>query len=259
VSAPDGHLLEDEVAITRGDANEPQPRQLTWIPDWAAEIAFVPFTLHAPLRYGRRPAPASWPQLGDGLRVAGYWMREPPAEHIATVIETAAERWTDKAFAPRRAVLDAATRSTGMPVWTLQRLLDAELTACRRDVLLSTLRARRHHRHDQEPAAWHGTAVTLGMMSGAVPGSIARSLTRVLLGGSAVLARVPSREPGFAAAFLRSLHAVEPLVADAVVVTHWRRDDTTALRHAVEQADSVYFDDQVRTVRAATPVSVIRH
>ncbi|MCM4082308.1 acyl-CoA reductase [Paractinoplanes hotanensis] len=230
------------MTITRADANEPRPRQLTWIPDWAADIAFVPFTLYAPVRHGRRPAAAGWPQLGDGLRVAGYLMRELPDEHVATVIETAAARWTDHAFAPRRAVLDAATRSTGMPVWTLQRLFDAELAACRRDVLLSTLRARRHHRHDQEPAAWHGTAVTLGMMSGAVPGSIVRTVTRILLGGSAVLARVPSREPGFAAAFLRSIHAVEPLVADAVVVTYWRRDDTTALRHAVEQADSVCFD-----------------
>ncbi|MEU4803901.1 acyl-CoA reductase [Actinosynnema sp. NPDC023587] len=222
---------------------------VSWIPAHVTG-ATEPFTLTSGPHAWSGLRPVDWAATGDDLRRAHERLRELPVRRIVAAVDVAARRWADRDFPERRAAAVAVAAVTGMSAETVDRALDAELGALRAPSLFAALR-----RELGDPEVLDGfcggtTAigprVVLAVFSGNVPGLPARSLVRALLVKAAVIAKVPAREPNFTAAFLRTLHEVEPLLADAVVATYWDRDDDTALSAALEQADAVvaYGSDQ---------------
>ncbi|WP_433273929.1 acyl-CoA reductase [Actinosynnema sp. CS-041913] len=222
---------------------------VSWIPDWC-ESATESFTLSHGAREWRGLRPTDWAATGDGLRRAHGRLRELPVRRIVEAIDVVAERWSKRDFPERRAAVDAATQVTGMSSETVDRALDAEVGNLRTGSLIAAL-----ERELGDPEVLDGfrggaTAVgprtALAVFSGNVPGLPARSLVRALLVKAAVIAKIPAKEPNFTAAFLRTLHDVEPRLADAVVATYWDRDDDATLSAALEQADAViaYGSDQ---------------
>jgi len=223
---------------------------VSWIPRWC-DTETEPFTLSAGPHEWRGARPTDWAATGEGLRRAHERLRDLPVRRIVEAVDVAAERWAKRDFPERRAAVEAAARVTGMSVETVDRALDAEVgVALRAPSLIAAL-----ERELGDPEVLDGfrggaTAVgprtALAVFSGNVPGLPARSLVRALLVKSSVIAKVPAKEPHFTAAFLRTLHEVEPRLADAVVATYWDRDDDATMSAALEQADAViaYGSDQ---------------
>ncbi|MEV0679174.1 acyl-CoA reductase [Actinosynnema sp. NPDC050436] len=214
----------------------------SWIPDHVTG-ATVPFTLTSGPHAWHGLRPADWTSVGADLRRAHERLRELPVRRVVEVVDAAARRWADRDFPERRAAVASAALVTGMSTETVDRALDAELGTLRAPSLLAAL-ARELGDPEVLDGFRGGTTavgprVVLAVFSGNVPGLPARSLVRALLVKAAVIAKVPAKEPNFTAAFLRTLHDVEPVVADAVVATYWARDDAAVMTAALEQADAV--------------------
>ncbi len=212
------------------------------MPGWVTHPG-TPFTLRSGAHEWRGERPADWAAIGAGLRAAHEELRRLPVRRIVEAFDVTAERWAKRDFAPRRAVVRDASLVTGMSEETIERALDAEVGNLRAESLLAALT-----RELGDPEVLDGfrggtTAVgprtVLGVFSGNVPGLPARSMVRALLVKSSLIAKVPAKEPHFTAAFLRTLHDVEPVVADAVVATYWDRDDEATMDAALAEADAV--------------------
>ncbi|NUT47028.1 MAG: acyl-CoA reductase [Saccharothrix sp.] len=222
---------------------------VSWSPRWLTDPG-VPFTLTSGPHEWRGVRPTDWTAVGAGLEAAHRALRDLPVRRIVDAIDAVAELWAKRDFAARRAAVRNAALVTGMSEETIDRALDAELGTLRADSLLAALT-----RELGDPEVLDGfrggtTAIgprtVLAVFSGNVPGLPARSLVRALLVKATVIAKIPAKEPHFAAAFLRTLHDVEPVLADAVVATYWDRDDEAVLEAALGQADAViaYGGDQ---------------
>ncbi|MBB5953575.1 acyl-CoA reductase-like NAD-dependent aldehyde dehydrogenase [Saccharothrix tamanrassetensis] len=222
---------------------------VSWIPQWC-DTATESFTLSSGAHEWRGLRPTDWTGTGEGLRRAHGRLRELPVRRIVAAIDVAAERWAKRDFPERRAAVDAATRVTGMSSETVDRALDAEVGTLRTASLIAAL--ERELGDPEVLDGFRGDTMAIGprtvlaVFSGNVPGLPARSLVRALMVKSSVIAKIPAKEPGFTAAFLRTLHDVEPRLADAVVATYWDRDDDATMSAALEQADAViaYGSDQ---------------
>lgn len=222
---------------------------VSWMPEWAP-VGGVPFTLSSGPHEWRGVRPVDWAVIGAGLETAHRELRRLPVRRIVAAVDAVVDLWAKRDFAARRATVRDAARVTGMSEETIDRALDAELGNLRAEPLLAALT-----RDLGDPEVLDGftggtTAVgprtVLAVFSGNVPGLPARSLVRALLVKATVIAKVPAREPHFTAAFLRTLHDVEPVLADAVVATYWDRDDEETLEAALGHADAViaYGGDQ---------------
>ncbi|GAA0221649.1 acyl-CoA reductase [Saccharothrix mutabilis subsp. mutabilis] len=221
---------------------------VSWIPDGMGETET--FTLSSGEDEWPGSRPVDWAVAGESLRRAHERLRELPVRRIVAAVDAVAERWAERDFPHRRRVVADAAGVTGMSEETVDRALDAELGNLRAGSLLAAL-----ERELGDPEVLDGfrggtraigPRVTVAVFSGNVPGLPARSLVRALLVKSALIAKIPAKEPNFTAAFLRSLHEVEPVLADAVLATYWSRDDDTTLSAALAQADAVvaYGSDQ---------------
>lgn len=219
------------------------------MPDWVTNPG-TSFTLRSGAHEWRGERPADWDAIGAGLRAAHERLRELPVRRIVAALDEVADRWAKRDFAPRRAVVRDASLVTGMSEETIDRALDGEVGNLRAESLLAALT-----RELGDPEVLDGfrggtTAVgprtVIAVFSGNVPGLPVRSLVRALLVKSTLIAKIPAKEPHFTAAFLRTLHDVEPVLADAVVATYWDRDDEAALTAALGHADAViaYGGDQ---------------
>ncbi|MFJ6673525.1 acyl-CoA reductase [Actinosynnema sp. NPDC091369] len=229
---------------------------VSWLPDWQTADS-VPFTLASGAHEWRGVRPTDWAAVGDGLRAAHEELRRLPVRRIVEAIDAVVDLWAKRDFTARRAAVRDAALVTGMSEETIDRALDAELGNLRAESLLAALT-----RELGDPEVLDGfrdgtTAVgprtVLAVFSGNVPGLPARSLVRALLVKASVIAKIPAREPHFTAAFLRTLHDVEPLLADAVVATYWDRDDEDVLEAALDQADAVIAyggDEACAAIRA---------
>jgi hypothetical protein len=196
-----------------------------------------------------RPTAGGWRVLGDGLRLAAEALHGMAVEEIVSALNRVAERWSNRRWPYRRAVRDLVAEATGFSSETIDRSFDVELRNYRAGELWRALR-----RELGDPAVLDGfqpdrvlrgrtmglgPRVTLQILTGNVPGLPALAIVRALLVKSAVIAKVASGEPTFAAGFARSLADVDPRLGDAVVVTYWERSDQQALAAAVDQADAV--------------------
>ncbi|WP_158841481.1 acyl-CoA reductase [Saccharothrix deserti] len=222
---------------------------VSWMPKWVTADG-VPFTLRSGTHEWRGVRPTDWTAIGAGLEAAHSDLRRLPVRRIVDAVDAVVDLWAKRDFTARRTAVRNAALVTGMSEETIDGALDAELGNLRAESLLAALT-----RELGAPEALDGfrsgtTAVgprtVLAVFSGNVPGLPARSLVRALLVKATVIAKIPAKEPHFTAAFLRTLHDVEPVLADAVVATYWDRDDEETLEGALGQADAViaYGGDQ---------------
>jgi hypothetical protein len=216
----------------------------------AWERVTVPCDNDAPGRYyGLRPTTGQWRSLGDGLRAAHEALRALPVARIIEALDETCVRWADHGYVHRVRARQDIVAATGFSPQAVDRSFDVELGNYRADTLHRVIR-----RELGDPTVLEGfqtdaeldghtlavgPRVTTAICSGNVPGLPTLSIVRALLVKSAVILKVASGEPTFAAHFLRSLAEVHPVLADAVVVTYWPGEDRSALRDAVAQADAV--------------------
>jgi hypothetical protein len=215
------------------------------------------------LFHGLKPEATDWPTIGEGLRTAHMALCELPVAQIVEAIDETCARWADREFSHRRRARADVVAGTGFSPETVDRSFDVELSNYRADTMTRLL-----HREFGDPqvldsfrdspelggrALAIGPRVTTAVCSGNVPGLPALSIVRALLVKSAVILKVASGEPAFAAHFVRTLAEINPVLADAVFVTYWPGSDVAALRGAIEQADAVIAyggDDACAAVRA---------
>ncbi|WP_437577185.1 acyl-CoA reductase [Sorangium sp. So ce887] len=243
-------------------------RWISWMPRWVRSADLARFEVASRSSAGEarrcaRPVAEGWRALGQGLRRAQLSLRDMPIADIIAAIDAVAERWMDRSFEPRRRARAEVVIATGFSPEAVDRSFDVELRNYRADSLVRALR-RELNRPDvldrfQPDADLHGSTlatgprVTLAILTGNVPGLPALSIVRSLLVKSAVIAKVASGEPTFAARFVQTLAEVEPRFGDAIAVTYWERDDEASLRSALAEADAVIAygsDDACAAIRA---------
>jgi hypothetical protein len=231
-----------------------RPSRISWIPSWLGTAQREQFELADERRPGaswscERPAAAGWDAAGVGLRDAAARLRAMKAEEIIAAIGGVAERWCDRTWPVRRQTRDAVVAATGFSPQAVDHSFDLELRNYRADALHRTVQRElgdlcvldRFHPEPTLAGATiaFGPAVTLAVLTGNVPGLPALPIVRALLVKSAVIAKVASGEPTFAAAFARSLHEADPRLGAALLVTYWRRDEHDLLERALDQAEAV--------------------
>jgi len=239
---------------------------ISWLPPWAAqrELALEHFRVDGPRPYPcARPTLAAWGELAAGLAQAQELLLATPIATIIAAIDQVSRRWTDRSYALRRSAVTAVAEATGFSSEAVERSFDVELRNYRADSLVRTL-----ERELGDPAvldgfvpdrrlAGHthaiGPKITLVILTGNVPGLPALSIVRALLLKSAVIAKVASGEPTFAAYFARSLSEALPVLGDVLTVSYWRRDETAVLDAALGVSDAVIAygsDEACASVRA---------
>lgn len=232
----------------------PEARWISWMPSWVPTAKFSRFEI-ADSRGGgtpwqcMRPRPDTWASLGEGLRQAQSALSGMRVADIVSAIDAVSQRWTDPSFEPRQRARDEVVASTGFSPQAVDRSFDVELSNYRADSLWRVLRRELGNpevldgfRPDaQLPGSTLaiGPRVTLAIFTGNVPGLPALSIVRALLVKSAVIAKVASGEPTFAARFARTLHEIDPRLGEAVAVTYWDRADEASLKGALGQVDAV--------------------
>lgn len=212
-----------------------------------------------------RPKLSAWPQVTRRLRTAAHGLRVLGVTDIVAAIDAAAARWCDRSWPDRMAARDRVVSATGMSEESVDRSFDVELRNYRAPSLLSALA-----REFGDPAVLdgptpdrtlNGATIAVGpelacqVLTGNVPGLAALGLVRTLLVKSAVIVKVASGEPTFAAAFASTLADVERAFADAILVTYWDRADLATRAAVLGEADIVVAygtDEACATFRAAT-------
>jgi Acyl-CoA reductase (LuxC) len=231
-----------------------QSRTISWFPSHVDVNSMPRFEIHLEGRESRpyvcvQPGPDDWAKLGESLRQAHRKLQRIPVSEIVKAVDRTCESWSKRDFPHRvRARADMAA-TTGFSPEAIDRSIDVELANYRTASLTAALR-----REFSDPRALDtftgdeqlngqalalGPQITLVLLTGNVPGLAALPLIRALLVKSAVIAKVASGEPTFAAHFLRSLSEVRSELAEAIAITYWSRDDHAALDGALEQVDGV--------------------
>ena len=226
---------------------------ISWLPPWAAEgqLALERFSVphtRGPFRC-TRPTLQGFAQLHAGLTRAQRVLRATPIGEIIAAIDEVSRRWSDRNFELRRHAVQSVMQATGFSSEVIERSFDIELRNYRADSLTRTLR-----RELGDPAVLDGfvpdrqldghtlaigPTITLVVLSGNVPGLPALSIVRALLLKSAVIAKVASGEPTFAAHFARSLHDALPVLGDALAISYWQRTEQSVQSAAFEISDAV--------------------
>jgi hypothetical protein len=246
----------------------PERSAISWFPPWASRLDLTQYQV-ASRRDGQRfwqcmrPTAAGWSALGAGLREAQRVLRATPIAAIVEAIDEVSRRWGERNFAPRQEARDEVVRGTGFSPEAVEQSFDVELRNYRAPSLLCTLRRELGTAEvldgfapDRELGGRSlalGPSITLAIFSGNVPGLPALSIVRALLVKSAVIAKVASGEPSFAARFARSLHEVMPALGNALAITYWERDDEAALAGALGQSEAVITygsDEACAAIRA---------
>ncbi len=238
---------------------------ISWMPSWVDTSGFRSFDIGDSLSC-LQPTSDDWPVLARGLRRASSQLKELSIREIIAAIDRVAARWCDRSWETRQRARDLAARATGFSLEAIERSFDVELRNYRADSLWRTL-----HRELGDPRVLDGFRanehldgfghaigpdITATIFTGNVPGLPALSIVRALLVKSAVVAKVASGEPSFAAQFARSLYEEEPRLGDAVVVTYWARSDQASLQGVLGIAEALIAyggEDACAAIRAVLP------
>src|SRR5262245_16841390 len=248
----------------------PEPTLISWMPPWLHATELERFEISAGQGAERwlclRPRMGSWDALEQGLRKAAEVLRGMRLAQIVGAIDRVAAQWCDRSFPVRQQALEHVVAATGFSAEAVERSFDVELRNYRADSLWRTLRRELgdpavldrfvHHPDLAGRGRAIGPGITLAIFTGNVPGLPALSLVRALLVKSAVLAKVASGEPTFAAAFARTLAEQDARLSDALAITYWGRDDRETLDTALAHSDAVIAYGgaaAVRAVREALP------
>lgn len=241
---------------------------LSWMPAWVPGqlLEAVRGTLGEsgsarPVRF-LRPAPGSWASFCRQLDSAARAVREISIDEVVEAIDVVSARWADRSWPVRAATTRVIAEATGFSAEAVARSLDLELRNYRAPSLRATLtrelgdpRVLDEQRPASEIRGWtraFGPRAILAILTGNVPGLPALAIVRALLVKSPVVIKVASGEPSFASCFVRSLHEVEPRLADAIAVTYWGRNEGQVLAEAVASFDTVMVyggDDVCESVR----------
>lgn len=230
--------------------------EISWLPPWAAtdEVAVEHFTVPNPRTPASgfrctRPTVEGFRALGAGLERAQRALAVTPIATIIAAIDEVSRRWSDRNFGLRQRAVASVVQATGFSSEAVERSFDVELRNYRAQSLIRTLQ-----RELGDPAVLDGfvpdrlldghtyalgPTITLVVLSGNVPGLPALSIVRALLLKSAVIAKVASGEPTFAAHFARSLHDALPVLGDALAISYWQRDELALQSAAFEISDAV--------------------
>ena len=238
---------------------------ISWRPSWADPSAFQPFHIGSLLSC-EQPCPQGWKDLELGLRRAAFRLREMSIREIVAAIDAVAQLWCDRDWPLRVQARERAAQATGFSEQAVDRSFDVELRNYRADSLWRTLNRElgdprvldgfRGNQPLDGLAHAIGPEITGAIFTGNVPGLPALSIVRALLVKSAVIAKVASGEPTFAALFAQSLHAADARLGDAIVVTYWDREDTAsrdALFACVDALIAYGGEDACAAIRAALP------
>lgn len=247
-----------------------EPTPISWMPPWLHATELERFEIAGADGAERwlclRPRKSSWGALEQGLRKAADVLQGMPIAEIVGAIDRVSALWCDRRFEARARSLERVVAATGFSPEAVERSFDVELRNYRADSLWRTLR-----RELGDPAVLDGfvhnadlagrgraigPGITLTVFTGNVPGLPALSIVRALLVKSAVLAKVASGEPTFAAAFTRTLAEEDARLSDALAITYWDRNDRATLDLALAHSDAVIAyggEAAVRAVRQAIP------
>lgn len=247
-----------------------EPTLISWMPSWLHATDLERFEIKSADGSERwlclRPRPASWSALEQGLRKAAEVLRGMPIASIVNSLDRVSARWCERRFEARVQALERVVAATGFSAEAVERSFDVELRNYRADSLWRTLRREFgdprvldefvHNSDLAGRARAIGPHIALTIFTGNVPGLPALSIVRALLVKSAVLAKVASGEPTFAAAFARTLADEDARLSDALAITYWDRDDRATLDLALAHSDAVIAyggEAAVRAVRQAIP------
>lgn len=239
----------------------PDERAISWIPAWVDASAVAPIKLTFGSQFptegylGKndyiclQPRPENWPHVVQGLKAAALALRKVPISAIVDAIGTAAGRWCDRNWPRRRETTEAIIEATGLSREIVDRSLDVELRNYTAESLWLTLR-----REFGEPSVLDsftddsvvrgraravGPKVVLQVLTGNVPGLPALAIVRTLLVKSALIAKVASSEPTFAASFAASLAEIDQRIGDSLLVTYWDGRDSEMYASAIRDVECV--------------------
>lgn len=227
--------------------------EISWLPPWAADGKLAVEHFNVPGTRGAfrctRPTVDGFRELAEGLTRAQRALRATPIATIIAAIDEVSRRWSDRNYELRERAVQSVVQATGFSSEVVQRSFDVELRNYRADSLTRTLR-----RELGDPTVLDGFVpdrqldghtlaigpkITLVVLSGNVPGLPALSIVRALLVKSAVIAKVASGEPTFAAHFARSLHDALPALGDALAISYWQRAEQAVQTAAFGISDAV--------------------
>jgi len=197
----------------------------------------------------RRPNSGAWPAVAVQLRQASGVLKAMPVLEIVEAIHETASQWLDPSWQTRRETRDAIAAATGFSPEGVDHSLNLEMRNYLKPSLMATL-----EREFGDPAVLdefrpdprleglttaRGPGLSLVYFTGNVPGLPALELVRCLLLKSAVIAKVASEEPLFAARFAATLADADARLGDALLISYWPRDDDDTLRQVVALVDAV--------------------
>jgi hypothetical protein len=244
---------------------------ISWLPRWVDESLLESFEVatvvdaQEPQTWRcHRPRIDSWTAIAHGLRAAHQVLLDMPISEIVRVIDRVAASWCDPAFGPRLAARAEVVRATGFSPEVVDTSFDVELRNYRAESLWRVLdrelgSARVLDTWEPEhrlPGCTRalGPEIVLEVLTGNVPGLPALSLVRALLVKSAVITKVASGEPTFAARFVATLADADPRLGDAIVCTYWARHEDEVRDAVLDHADTVIAyggDDACAQMRRA--------
>lgn len=244
----------------------PTNRNISWMPAWVDARQLDTFNANItndqsgqPWRCAR-PLSGHWEGIADGLRESAAVLRSIPIAHIVETIDKATAKWCDRNWSVRQAARTAVVEATGFSPEVVDRSFDVELKNYRADSLWRVL-----YRELGDAAALDGFVddarlpgrtyaigpeITLAIFTGNVPGLPALSLVRALLVKSAIIAKVASGEPTFAARFAESLAEEDARIGDALLVTYWERHERELLQTVLAQAEAVIAYGSIEACRS---------
>jgi len=244
----------------------PTNRNIAWIPAWVDAGQLDTFNANITNDRGgqpwrcARPSNGHWSSVADGLRESAAVLRSIAIADIVAAIDKVTARWCDRNWSVRQAARTAVVEATGFSPEVVDRSFDVELKNYRADSLWRVL-----YRELGDAAALDGFVadsrlpgrtyaigpeITLAIFTGNVPGLPALSLVRALLVKSAIIAKVASGEPTFAARFAESLAEEDARIGDALLITYWERHERELLQTVLSQADAVIAYGSVEACRS---------
>lgn len=185
--------------------------------------------------------------LADHLRRAQTRLRQLPTEARVQALDEVAARWLAPADAPHDALVAAIARITGFSLPMVEHALFLEQVSSRgphlRRALVQELGAVdaldgwRPNPHLGGRSLAVGPGLVGLVCSANIPGLSHLDVMRALLVGGACLARFPSGEPLYLAAYAQSLWEICPALGAAVAVVGIERDDDGACRALTQAVD----------------------
>ncbi len=162
-------------------------------------------------------------------------LRKRTVMEIIELLDSAAERWLDPAYAPRRKAIGLISDITGFSPEMVAHAIDEEQSSSRgphlRRALMNELGDAAFLDGFQPNERLGGFSYALGpglvgaIFSSNIPALPHLEVMRAFLTKSACLGRVSAGEPAFLALYAETLYELDPEVASCVAVIYWERGD----------------------------------